>query len=209
MAFNGASMSVFADISVSLDGFVAGPNDGPENGLGEGGERLHEWLYDLEGWRSPHGLEGGQAGRESELLREAVDRTGAAVMGRRMFDIAEPHWGDEPPFHGPVFVLTHRPRDPIAKRGGTTFTFVTEGVERAVELAKESAAGKDVSVSGGAATIQEVIRAGLLDEIQIHVVPLLLGGGRRLFEGLEPMQLERTRLVEGPAVTHLRLRLPR
>jgi dihydrofolate reductase len=199
---------VFVDITMSLDGFIAGPNDGPELGLGEGGERLHEWVFGLESWREPHGLAGGEVGRDSEILGEAIERTGAVVLGRRMFENAQ-GWGDEPPFHVPVFVLTHDPREPVTKRGGTTFTFVTDGIESALEQAKEAAGDKDVSVAGGANTIQQYLSAGLVDEMQIHVAPLLLGGGIRLFGDLETEQIEveGTGVVESPAVTHLKFRL--
>jgi dihydrofolate reductase len=196
---------VFVDITMSLDGFVAGPNDGPELGLGEGGERLHEWVFGLASWREPHGLAGGEMGRDSEILQEAIERTGAVVLGRRMFENAK-GWGDEPPFHVPVFVLTHDPREPVTKKGGTTFTFVTDGIESALEQAKEAAGDKDVSVAGGANTIQQYLSAGLVDEMQIHVAPLLLGGGIRLFDNLDPerVELEGTRVVESPEVTHLK-----
>jgi dihydrofolate reductase len=196
---------VFVDITMSLDGFVAGPNDGPELGLGEGGERLHEWVYGLASWRERHGLAGGEMGRDSEILQEAIERTGAVVLGRRMFENAK-GWGDEPPFHVPVFVLTHDPREPVTKKGGTTFTFVTDGIESALEQAKEAAGDKDVSLAGGANTIQQYLSAGLVDEMQIHVAPLLLGGGIRLFDNLDPerVKLEGTRVVESPEVTHLK-----
>jgi dihydrofolate reductase len=200
---------VTADISVSLDGFVAGPNDGVELGLGEGGEQLHQWLFDLTSWRERHGLEGGQENRDADVLDEAFRNVGAVVMGRRMFDLGEGPWGDDPPFHMPVFVLTHRARDAIVKEGGTTFTFVTDGVESALRQAKSAADGKDVSVAGGANAIQQFISAGLLDEIQVHLVPILLGDGVRLFDQLDPehTQMETTRVIDSPGVTHLRFRV--
>jgi dihydrofolate reductase len=193
---------------MSLDGFVAGPNDGPELPLGEGGERLHEWVFGLASWREPHGLDGGETNKDSEILDEALNAAGAIVVGRRMFDNAG-GWGDNPPFHKPVFVLTHEVRENLAKEGGTTFTFVSDGIESALEQAKAAAADKDVSVAGGANTIQQYLRAGLLDEMQIHVAPLLLGGGIRLFEHLGPDQvgLESTRVIASPHVTHLRFRV--
>lgn len=198
---------VVVDITTSLDGFIAGPNDGPEVPLGHGGERLHEWVYDLASWREPHGLAGGKTNTDSEVLEEALRTTGAVIIGRRMFDNAK-GWGEEPPFHMPVFVLTHEARDPVAKEG-TTFTFVNDGIESALEQAKEAAGDKNVSVGGGANTVQQYLRAGLLDDIQIHVAPLLLGGGVRLFEhlGANPVALEQTRVIDSPAVTHLRYRV--
>jgi dihydrofolate reductase len=200
---------VAADISVSLDGFVTGPNDSVESGLGEGGERLHEWMYELASWRERHGREGGETGPDSDILDEAFRNTGAFVMGRRMFDHAEGPWGDDPPFHAPVFVLTHRDREPLVKEGGTTFTFVTDGVESAVEQARAAAGEKDVSVAGGASAIQQCLGADLLDELQVHLVPVLLGEGVRLFDQLDDIELEVTRVIESPGVTHLRFNVRR
>lgn len=199
---------VVLDITTSVDGFVAGPDDGPELPLGRGGERLHEWVVRLAAWREPHGLEGGETNSSSEVVEEGLQASGAVVLGKRMFDNAH-GWGDEPPFHKPVFVVTHDEREPLAKEGGTTFTFVTDGVESAVEQARAAAGGKDVSVAGGASVAQQCLRAGLLDEIQIHVAPLLLGGGVRLFEdtGGGQIELEPTRVIESPGVTHLRYRV--
>jgi dihydrofolate reductase len=197
---------VTANISTSLDGYVAGPNDGPDNGLGDGGERLHQWVYGLESWRERHGLEGGEASADAEVLEETFATTGAIVLGKRMFDNAR-GWGEEPPFHMPVFVLTHEARDPVEKDGGTTFTFV-EGIENAVAAARAAARDKDVSIGGGASVIQQAIAAGLLDELQIHLVPVLLGGGVPLFgPDTRPAELECTRVIESPAVTHLKFRI--
>jgi dihydrofolate reductase len=200
---------VAVDISVSLDGFITGPNDNLEQPLGEGGERLHDWVYGLESWRKRHGLAGGSSDRDAEVLDEAFRTLGAVVLGKRMFDLAK-GWGDNPPFHVPVFVLTHHARDTEVKEGGTTFTFVTDGIESALEQAKAAAGDKDVSVAGGANTIQQYLCAGLLDELQIHLVPLLFGEGRRLFDDLDndQVELKRTRVVESPTgVTHLRFRV--
>lgn len=194
------------DITVSLDGYVAGPNDGPELGLGEGGERLHEWAYELESWREPHGLEGGETNPSSTVMEE-MSSSGAVVVGKRMFDNAR-GWGDEPPFGKPVFVLTHTEREPLTK-GDTTFTFVTDGIESAIEQAKAAAGEKDVSIGGGASTIQQALKARLVDEAQLTVAPLLLGGGVRLFEGLGPddARFELVRVLEGPKATHLKYRV--
>jgi dihydrofolate reductase len=199
--------SVTSDISVSLDGFIAGPGDGVDNPLGDGGERLHEWVVRLASWRSRHGLAGGETGRDAEILEESVRDTGAVVLGRRMFDNAK-GWGDEPPFHAPVFVLTHEARDDLVK-GGTTFTFVTDGVESALAQARAAAGDENVHVAGGANTIQQFLSGGLLDELQLHVVPLLFGAGVRLFDGLgtAPLELETVRVVESPGVTHLKFRV--
>jgi dihydrofolate reductase len=197
---------VGADISVSLDGFIAGANDGPENPMGDGGERLHEWVVGLASWRERHGLPAGERGPDSDVVEEAFKDVGAFVLGKRMFDNAK-GWGEEPPFHVPVFVLTHEARD-VLVRSDTTFTFVTDGVERAVEQARAAAGDKDVGIGGGANTIQEVLRAGLLDEIQIHLIPLFLGDGIRLFDGIGPeVEFETTRVLDSPRVTHLRFRV--
>jgi dihydrofolate reductase len=203
---------VKCQISISADGYSAGPNQGEEHPLGEGGEALHEWVVKLAAWREPHGREGGEVNASSAIFEEASGDTGAVVMGRNMFGPVrgpwtEPlwngWWGDEPPFHVPVFVLTHHEREPLTL-GETTFHFVTEGPERAVELAREAAGGQDVSVGGGAETIQQLIRAGLLDELLINQVPLILGGGVRLLDDIPPsVKLEQTRVVEAPDVAHL------
>lgn len=211
---------VFVDISVSLDGFIAGPHPDRENPLGAGGEQLHDWGLETRAWREPHGLEGGEEGPDSDVTAEAFERSGAVVMGRRMFSggagpweadpVAGGWWGDEPPFHTPVFVLTHHPRDPLVKEG-TTFTFVTEGPETALAQAREAAGDKDISIAGGAMAIQQYLRAGAIDELQIHVTPVLLGGGTRLFDELDggSLALERIRVIDSPAVTHLAYRVKR
>ena len=192
---------------MSLDGFVAGPNDGPGNGLGDGGEGLHEWIYGLESWRERHGLEGGEAGQDSELLEEVMGNLGAVVLGKRMFDNAG-GWGDEPPFAVPVFVITHEARETLVK-GETSFSFVTDGIESAYEQARSAAGDRDISIGGGASTIRQYLSAGLIDEIQIHLVPILLGGGVQLFEGLDgdPPALEQMRVIESAAVTHVKYRV--
>jgi dihydrofolate reductase len=198
---------VFFDITTSLDGFIAGPDDSLEDPLGKGGEKLHEWVYGLASWRGPHGLEGGETGPDSDLLDEAMTRSGALIVGRRMFDLAQ-GWGDEPPFHKPVFVLTHRAGEPQEKEGGTTFIFVTDGIESALDQARDAAGDKDVSIGGGASTVQQFLGAGLIDEFQIHVAPLLLGGGTRLFEQAPPeIGLELTGVIESPRVTHIGYRV--
>jgi dihydrofolate reductase len=206
--------NVALDISTSLDGYVAGPNSSLEEPLGEGGERLHEWVVGLASWRASHGLEGGESNADSDLVAEGLASTGAVVMGRRMFSGGsgpwgdDPNaggwWGDEPPFRKPVFVVTHHARNPL-ELGATTFTFVTDGVASAVDQARRAAGEKDVLVAGGADVAQQALSGGLLDELQLHVVPVILGGGTRLLEGIPPStRLERTRVIDSPAVTHLR-----
>jgi dihydrofolate reductase len=205
----------FLDISMSLDGYVAGPNATLEEPLGEGGERLHDWALRLASWREPHGLEGGETGPDDDLVQARLARVGAGIMGRRMFSggegpweddpNADAWWGDNPPFHVPVFVLTHHPRESVVKEGGTTFHFVTDGIESALEQARTAAGEKDVALDGGASVAQQYLRTGLLDELHIHVAPILLGGGVSLFGelGAGAPGLKLTRVVESPLVTHL------
>jgi dihydrofolate reductase len=202
---------IIADITMTLDGFVAGPGDGIEKPLGEGGERIHQWLYDSASWRELHGQEGGGARADGKLVEESFERTGALVMGKRMFENGDGSngWGDDPPFHKPVFVLAHEAREPKVQ-GDTTFTFVTDGIESALEQARAAAGDKDVAVAGGANALQQFIKAGLLDELQVHVAHILLGDGIPLFGRLGPEQieLEATRVMDAPGVTHLQFRLP-
>jgi dihydrofolate reductase len=207
------------DITMSLDGFIAGPNQTLEQPLGEGGERIHEWVYGLRSWRESHGEPGGEATADDDVYQETVSSTGAVVMGRRMFSggagaweddsNADGWWGDDPPFGVPVFILTHHARETVTKQGGTTFTFVTEGSEAALAQARAAAGDKNVAVAGGANVVQQYLRDGLIDEMQIHIAPLLLGDGVRLFDGLgtERPKLEPTRVIESPAVTHIRYRV--
>jgi dihydrofolate reductase len=200
---------VFADLGMSLDGFVAGANAGPDNALGDGGHRIHGWMYRLEAWRERLDRSGGEADNpDADVVQEKFDRSGAYVMGRRMFDEGEVGWPDPPPFRAPVLVLTHRARDPWVRQG-TTFTFVTDGIESAVEQARAAAGDKDVQVAGGADVVQQSLDAGLLEELQIHLAPVLLGAGARLFDRVDPgrVQLEPTRVVDSPTVTHLRYRV--
>jgi len=210
---------VVLDISMSLDGFIAGPNPSLEQPLGAGGERLHEWIFGLASFRERHGESGGARYADDDVVAESLAETGAVVMGRRMFSggegpwdedpNADGWWGDTPPFGVSVFVLTHHARETVAKQGGTTFTFVTNGVEAALEQARAAAGDKNVLVAGGANAVQQVMRAGQLEEIQIHLAPVLLGGGTRLLDDLRKadVQLESTRVIESPAVTHLRYRV--
>jgi len=206
---------VFTDISISLDGFVAGPNPSLEKPLGESGEKLHEWVFRLASFRERHGMDGGVRDEDDELLATSVAATGAVVMGRKMFSggegsweddpNADGWWGDDPPFHVPVFVLTHHARETLHKDGGTSFNFVTGGLEAALEQARAATGGKDVAIGGGASVIQQALKAGQLDELRLHVAPILLGGGTRLFErlGIEPLQLEPAGAASSPYVTHL------
>jgi dihydrofolate reductase len=207
------------DISMSLDGFVAGPNPSLEDPLGVGGEQLHDWALKLAAWREPHGLEGGETNASSEVMAATLAAQGAVVMGRRMYSGGEgpweddPNaggwWGDNPPFHAPVFVVTHHARESRAMEGGTTFTFVTDGLASAVSQARAAAGGKDVLLAGGASVAQQALREGLLDEVQVNVAPVFLGGGTRLFGDAARGSLERIRVVDAPDVTHLTYRVVR
>jgi dihydrofolate reductase len=207
-------------ISMSLDGFVAGPDQSVDNPLGVGGMRLHEWIFPLAAWRASQGLDGGEVNVSTPIVEESVANIGATIMGRNMFgghpgpwEAKEPWngwWGTNPPFHHPVFVLTHHARSMLALEGGTTFAFVTDGIESALAQARSGAHGKDVSLAGGGATARAYLGAGLVDEMEINLVPTLLGRGERLFDGggddLHGLRLVRT--IAAPSVTHLKFARP-
>ena len=209
--------TVISHISVSLDGFAAGPRPTLEAPLGEGGERLHEWALATAAWRRSHGREGGEPGVDAEAIEASIRGVGAHIMGRGMFgggpgpwdESWHGWWGDEPPFHHPVFVLTHHPREPLVMQGGTTFTFVTDGIESAVEQAREAAGDDDVAIAGGARTIQQALAAGLLDELVLHIVPVVLGSGTRLLEDVGDPRLEVVEATTSSAATHVRYRVLR
>jgi dihydrofolate reductase len=204
-------------ISVSADGYAAGPDQSEENPLGVGGEQLHDWVVPLEAWRKPHGKEGGEVNASTPVVEEVVANVGAGVMGRNMFgpvgggdwghESWKGWWGDDPPFHHQVFVLTHHERQPLEMARETTFTFVTDGLESALEQARNAADGKDVVLHGGASVAQQHLAAGLIDEFELHIVPLLLGGGERLLDNVGDLQLEQIRAVEAPGVTHVKYRV--
>jgi dihydrofolate reductase len=206
-------------ISMSLDGFIAGPNQTLEEPLGRGGERLHEWVFPLEVWRRPHGMEGGDVNESTTVVEDELTNIGATIMGRKMFgggpgpwNESQPWngwWGRNPPFHHPVFVLTHHPRAPLVLDGGTSFTFVTDGIESALEQARRAAPGKDVALAGGANVAQQYLNAGAVDEMWIHEVPMLLGGGERLFDSVEDLHgLVMVETVTAPNVLHLKFARP-
>ncbi len=205
------------DIAVSLDGYVAGPNQSTTNPLGEGGERLHQWVIGLEIFRKSHGMDGGEVNTSTAVVEESLASSGAEIMGRNKFgggpgpwanvDPWNGWWGEDPPFHKPVFVLTNHARAPL-KLSDTTFTFVTDGIESALEQARAAADGKDVTIGGGASVIQQYLAAGVVDEMELHVVPLILGGGARLLDNLGPhLDLEQLRAIEAPGVTHVKYRV--
>lgn len=206
-------------ITMSLDGYVAGPDQSLENPLGVGGEELHSWVTELAAWREAHGQKGGVVNASSRIMEEMFENVGAVIMGRGMFgggpgpwkDDWKGWWDEDPPYHMPVFVLTHHRRESLPMLGGTTFHFVTGGIESALKQAKEAAAGKDVLIGGGASTVQQFLRAGYVDEINVSIVPRFLGAGERLFDNLggSPTQFEQTRVIEGPGVVHVRYRAVR
>jgi dihydrofolate reductase len=194
---------VTCNISVSVDGFVAGPSQSVDNPVGEGGLRLHEWHFDPQG-------------QDVAIVEEWQQSPGAYVMGRNMFAHGRGEWdpdwkgwwGDDPPYHAPVFVLTHYARAPVRMEGGTTFHFVTDGVESAVDQAKAAADGKSVEIAGGASTVNACLRAGLVDELHLHISPVLLGAGERLFDGVpDTLRLEPVQVVSSPGVTHVKYRV--
>jgi dihydrofolate reductase len=208
------------DLSMSLDGFVAGPNPSVDAPLGEGGMGLHDWAFGLAVWREAHGMDGGDRNDSTLVVEESLANVGAVIMGRNMFgggsgpwgeDPWQGWWGEDPPFHNPVFVLTHHDREPLPMFGGTTFTFVTDGIKSALEQAQAAADGKDVHIAGGAATAQQYLAAGLVDEFELHVVPVFLGSGTRLLDNLGDAggTIEPIRAIQAPGVTHLKYQVKR
>jgi dihydrofolate reductase len=206
---------VTAQMSVSLDGFYAGPRHEGDGGWLESAEsaafyRVTRWAINAMAWRERQGFAGGEEDTNSDIIRETFEAAGAYVMGRRMADGGEVPWGEEPPFRAPVFVVTHRPRPTLVRKGGTSFTYVTDGIASAIEQAKAAASGKNVAIAGGGSLVRQVLAAGLLDELDLHVVPVVLGTGMRLLDadlGLgdkEGIELTPTRVVHTPDVTHLR-----
>jgi dihydrofolate reductase len=209
--------SITCQISISLDGFVAGPNQSIDNPIGEGGMRLHEWAFATAGWREQHGLDGGERNADADVIDEVFEGVGAYVMGRKMFGGGDGPWdetwtgwwGEDPPYHVPVYVLTHHRREPLAMQGGTTFTFVTDGIESALEQAQTAAGDKDIAIAGGASAVQQYLAAGLLDELYLHIVPIVLGSGERLLENVGDPTLEPVKVIASPAVTHVKYRVVR
>jgi dihydrofolate reductase len=210
-------VSVRCQISISLDGFVAGPNQSEENPIGEGGMRLHEWALKTRAWRAQQGMEGGEHDVDSKVIEEVFDNVGAYVMGRNMFgggpgpwdESWRGWWGEDPPYHVPVYVLTHHPRAPLVMHGGTTFYFVTEGIGEALSQATAVAGDQDVVIAGGASAVRQYLAAGHLDELYLHIVPLLLGAGERLLEDAGEREFEPLEVVHSPAVTHVKYRVTR
>ena len=207
--------SVTCHIAISLDGYVAGPNQSVQDPIGEGGMRLHEWLFETDSWRRQQGLGDGERTADSEVVDEVTRDVGAYIMGRKMFggdagpwdEAWTGWWGENPPYHAPVFVLTHHAREPLSMQGGTTFTFVTDGIESALEQARAAADDKDVAVAGGAQAVQQYLAAELLDELYLHIVPIILGAGERLLVNVGDPRLEPVKVIASPAVTHVKYRV--
>jgi len=202
-------------ITMSLDGYVGGPDQSEENPLGVGGMELHEWFFPLKEFREMHGEQGGKIDASSAVVQERRANIGATIMGRNMFGpVRGPWrdeswrgwWGEDPPYHHPVFVLTHHPREPLEMEGGTTFSFVSDGIESALAQAKDAAGGRDVWLAGGASVVNQYLAAGLMDEIDISIAPVILGSGARLFDTVQPgvVKLKQLRAVEAPEVTHIK-----
>lgn len=206
-------------VSVSLDGFLAGPDQSLEDPLGVGGMGLHAWMLELEAWRRSQGLDGGVVNASTPVVEAAMADVGAVVMGRNMFGggrgpwRTDPPWtgwwGEDPPYHAPVFVLTHHPREPVEMQGGTTFSFVTDGIDRALDLARDAAGERDVLLAGGADVLNQFLAAELVDRFELHVAPIILGDGERLFVEVGHPSLEQVRVIEAPGVTHLAYRVLR
>jgi len=208
---------VTCQISISLDGFVAGPNQSLDNPIGEGGLRLHEWVFATASWREQQGQTGGENSVDSEVVGELFQNVGAYIMGRKMFGGGDGSWdtswkgwwGDDPPYHVPVYVLTHHARDPLPMQGGTTFSFVTSGIGSALEQARSAAGDRDIAIAGGAHTVQQFMAAGMLDELYLHIVPIVLGAGERLLENVGDPRLQPVTVIASPAVTHVKYRIVR
>jgi dihydrofolate reductase len=207
--------NVTCQISISLDGFVAGPNQSLDNPIGEGGMRLHQWAFATDTWNEHHGETAGERTADSLVAEEVVEGIGAYIMGRNMFGAGRGDWdeswrgwwGEDPPYHTPVFVLTHHPREPLEMEGGTTFHFVTDGIEAALEQARAAAGDGDVSIAGGASAVRQYLAAGLLDVLYLHIVPVVLGEGERLLDGVGDPTLEPIKVVDSPTVTHVKYRV--
>jgi dihydrofolate reductase len=206
---------VTSHIAISLDGFVAGPNQSVDNPIGQGGTSLHEWVFATDSWREQQGLSGGEHNADAEVVEEVVRDVGAYIMGRNMFGPGRGDWdsdwtgwwGEDPPFHTPVYVLSHHEREPLTMKGATTFTFVSGGIAAALSQARAAAGDLNVSIAGGASTIAQFLAAGLLDELYLHIVPVVLGAGERLFDGAGHPTLEPVKVVDSPTVTHIKYRV--
>jgi dihydrofolate reductase len=196
-------VTVVCDLAISVDGFVAGPDQGPDEPLGIGGRKVHGWHLNA------------QSDVDRRMTEELMEPKGAVIMGRNMFGPIRGEWdedwrgwwGDDPPYHAPVFVLTHHAREPVPMEGGTTFHFVTDGIDAALEQAREAAGGKDIRIAGGAEAARQYLAAGHIDELHLHIAPVLLGSGERLLDGVGDVGLEVAAVESSPAATHVRYRV--
>jgi dihydrofolate reductase len=198
---------VFVNVGMSLDGFLAGPNGGPTNPLGDGGVDIHQWAFKTRTFLEHLRMEGGESQtRDDEIIHHTFDRTGAYIMGRRMFDEGESNWPEDAPFRAPVFVLTNTPRSPWDRKGGTTFYFSDDTIEAALVKAQKAAGIKDVRISGGASVIQQYLNAGLVDELEVQIAPMFLGKGVRLFDRIDAVKvkLEIVEAINSPSITHVK-----
>jgi dihydrofolate reductase len=205
--------TVRVHMSISLDGYTAGPNQSADKPFGENTEHLNDWMFALKSARDLFGMHGGETGPSDEVFKERASNIGAVIMGRNMFGGGTGGWGDgswkgwwgpNPPYHCDVYVLTNHAREHLTMEGGTTFYFVTDGIEAAMQRARASAGDKDVVIGGGANVIRQYLNAGLLDELELHVAPIVIGGGEKLFEGVSGVTFEQIRCVPGTNVTHIK-----
>jgi dihydrofolate reductase len=201
---------VFIDLGITLDGYIAGPNGGAKNPLGDGGISIHDWMFKQKAFLSHLKLEGGETNnKDNDIIEETFKRIGANIMGKRMFEEGEANWPEEAPFHSPVHVLTHQKREPWERKGGTTFYFTDEDIYRVLEKARKEAGKKDVRISGGANAIRQFLNAGLIDECSLHLAPMMLGKGVRLFEKLDSgkFSFQILEVVNSQTVTHLKYKV--
>jgi dihydrofolate reductase len=197
---------VFVDLGISLDGYIAGPNGGAKNPLGDNGLKIHEWMFNQKSFRDHLGMQGGETNnKDNDIIENIFNRIGANIMGKKMFIEGEANWPENAPFHCPVYILTHQSREPWERPGGTTFYFTNENIESVLSKAKTAAGNKDVRISGGADAVRQYLNAGLVDELTLHVAPILLGKGVQLFEKIDnkKFSLEISEAISSPAVTHL------
>lgn len=197
---------VFFDVGISLDGYIAGPNGGPANPLGDGGISIHDWMFKQKSFREHLGMDGGENNNpDNDIIEETINRIGSNIMGKHMFEEGEASWPEEAPFHTSVYVMTKQKRKPLERKGGTTFYFTNEGIEKVLQKAKDAAGQKDVRISGGADVIRQYLNAGFIDEFIIHIAPLFLGTGVRLFEKTDSrgITFEISKVIGSPVVTHI------
>lgn len=201
---------IFFAVGTSMDGFIAGLHGGPKNPLGDGGTSIHKWLYQQKAFHELLDLgKGGETGKDNDILQDIISRTGASIMGKRMFVEGEANWPENAPFHTPVYVLTKEIREPWVRKGGTTFYFINDGIESALQKARQAAGNKDIRIAGGANVIQQFLNAGLVDDFTINYSPVMLEKGVRLFDNIDKdkFDIEIIEAINSALTTHLRYRL--